>query len=312
MNRDDLRRQVRDLLAQTGFYACEVPNVRGLCFDIVARRDRTLMLIKVLANVDALPTEAADELKLLAAQLDAVPFIMGLRSGGGELEGGVIYSRFGVPILALETLKDYLLEGIPPFIFSAPGGLYVRMDRQALQRARSTGLTLGQMAEVAHVSRRSIQMYLEGMSATVEAALRLEDFLEETIIKPLDPRSFVETPTSAPPRLEELEDFPRRALGLLKALGFETLPVQRSPFDALTLGEDLLMVTGLERLERDLVTKAQAVAAISKVAERTPVFIVGERSGRRRNWGVAILEARELQGFEAAEEVVEAVEDRRQ
>lgn len=312
MNRDALKRQVKALLARTGFYVAEVPNTRGLCFDLVARRDQTLLLLKVLANVDALPKEAARELRVLASQLDAIPGILGLRGGGGELETGVIYSRFGVPILALGTLEDYLLEGVPPFAFSAPGGLYVQLDREVLRRNRAQGKTLGQLAEVAHVSRRTIQMYLEGMSATVEVALRLEEFLGQTVIKPLNPMSFVERPAEVPPdSLEGLEEFPRRMLGLLQALGFETVPVQRAPFDAFTRGEGLLLLTGLERLERDLRDKAEAVARISRVVERTPVVIVGKRSRRGQRWGVAVVEARELQDFEDPEELVEAVEDRR-
>ena len=47
--------------------------------------------------------------------------------GAGSIDENIVYSRFGVPIISLITLSDYLIEGVPPFIFAAPGGLYVRL-----------------------------------------------------------------------------------------------------------------------------------------------------------------------------------------
>src|SRR2546425_2649481 len=61
---------------------------------------------------------------------------MGGGWGAGPWEEGVISSGSGVPILSRHTFKDFFEEGVPPFIFSAPGGLYVKLDGEALRRAR--------------------------------------------------------------------------------------------------------------------------------------------------------------------------------
>src|SRR3989304_1669875 len=104
---------------------------------------------------------------------EAPPLVVGERSGTGPLEDGVIYSRFGVPILARQTFVEFLEDGVPPFVFSAPGGLYVRLDTEALRRAREERqISLGTLADVAGVSRRTIQMYPEGVAAAGDIAPR--------------------------------------------------------------------------------------------------------------------------------------------
>ncbi len=313
MERDALLERVRELLGRTGFYLSEVGPTRGLSFDVFARRDRDLIILKVLSNVDALAEATAEELKTLAANLRAIPLIVGARSGGGSLEPGVVYGRFGVPILSLETLREYLETGVPPFIFSAPGGLYVKMHVELLRRAREQGVSLGRLAEVAHVSRRSIQLYLEGMSATIEAATRLEEFLGQPLVIPLDPFRYEGVrPAPAPLEgLKGLEIFERRVLGHLRDLGFDVYPMLRSPFDAITQADEVLFVTGLEGGGRDLRAKAHAVASISRVAEKGAVLFVRRWDRRASLRGIPIIESRELEGLGGREEMVELVEERK-
>jgi len=208
VNRERLGEEVREILAKTGFFLSERTSARGLAFDVVARRDEVLLLIKVLQNVDAFARSSAEELKMIATTLRGSPLLIGERSGSGPLEDGVIYSRFGVPILSRRTFVDFFEEGVPPFIFAAPGGLYVKIDSEALRRAREERrVSLGALAEVAGVSRRAIQMYLEGMSATVEIAMRLEEFLGEPLVVPMDPFFYSHEVDHTLSRLEEFERF---------------------------------------------------------------------------------------------------------
>ena len=109
---------------------------------------------------------------MLADSLEGAPVVIGTHSGAGKLEPGVVYSRFDVPMISVETFDDFFKEGVPPFIFAAPGGFYVRIDTDILKTAREQGITLGQLAEAAGVSRRTIQMYEEGMGTVIDVALR--------------------------------------------------------------------------------------------------------------------------------------------
>ncbi|MFQ5838567.1 MAG: transcriptional regulator [Thermoplasmata archaeon] len=305
--------QVREVLSRTGFYVSEKHWRRGLSFDLVARRDDILLLVKVLLNVDALTEAAAHELKRIGSSLSAVSLLVGVKSSSGQLTEGVIYSRFGVPIVSPETLKEYLEGGVPPFIFSAPGGLYVKLDSGLLRRAREImGVSLGQLAEVAHVSRRTIQMYLEGMGATVEAALRLEEFLREPLVLPLDPFSFQRGGETTQGSHMALEDFKTRILNHLRELGYEVLITVKSPFDAITRDEEILFLAGMERRDRDLEKKAEVVANISKIVERDSIIFVDRRRARYSLLGIPIIDSTELRKLRGREEMVELVEERRE
>ena len=80
MNRKEVINEVRDVLAHLGFFVSESHTIRSISFDIVARRDDILLIIKALGNVDAFSKENAKELQVLANLLQGSPFIIGSKS----------------------------------------------------------------------------------------------------------------------------------------------------------------------------------------------------------------------------------------
>lgn len=312
MKREQLLEQTREALAKTGFFLSQPHGQRGLCFDVVARRDDTLLIIKVFQNVDALGNETAHELKGIGRTLAGSPLVVGERTGTGPLKDGVVYSRFGVPILCRSTLLEFLEEGVPPFLFSAPGGLYVRLDTSALRRLRDErGLSLGALAQIAGVSRRTIQMYLEGMAATVEVALRLEDFLSESLALPVDPFVFVdEDPASRAPSLR-LAAFERELYQRLARLGYDVLPTLRSPFDALSKHEATTYLTGVDGPDSSLDRKAEVVSDLSRVVEKDSVMFVIRRSVRMTIRGIPLIAREELRRAKDSDAVEEMISERK-
>ena len=125
MTREEAIESVRAMLTRAQFEVSKPLSMRGTRFDIVARRDDILIIIKVLSNVDAFSKDNAEELLCIGQALGASPILIGERSGSGEIESGIIYSRFGIPIISVGTLSDYIIEDVPPLIFSASGGFYV-------------------------------------------------------------------------------------------------------------------------------------------------------------------------------------------
>jgi len=312
LNREQLINEIRDLLAKTGFYLSDKANTRGMSFDIIARRDQNLLLIKVLANVDAFTETNAGEIKLIARTLDGSPILVGQRSGGGRLEEGVIYSRFGVPILSKETFVDFFAEGVPPFVFSAPGGLYVRLDGDLLRQLRDTkNISLGTLAEVAGVSRRAVQMYLEGMSATIDIALRLEEFFGEPLVVPVDPFAYTKDLEQALVSWNEFDAFEKSVFQKLENLGFEVLPTLRCPFEALTSDREAIYLTGVRAKNENVEEKVAMVSNISKVAERDSVIFVEKSRVRMSIRGTAIINKDELRKIKEREEIQDLIEERK-
>ncbi len=312
MQRDELIRSVRELLLRSGFHASMPLKLRSIAFDIVARRDRSLMLVKVLTNIDAFSKENAEELKVLAEALGGSIMLVGERSGSGELEQGIVYSRFDIPIIALSTMKDLLMEDEPPFIFAAPGGLYVRLDNELLHLIREEkGVSLGTLAEVAGVSRRTIQMYEAGMGAMIDAALRLEEYLGKQIVVPVDPMGYRPPAQGARPLdMERCDDFSKNIYSMLMQLGLMVKPTEKCPFEALTVDRDLLILTGLGKDEAKLADKAKVVSDISRITGKESVIFIERLHTRHSIEGTALIGRDELKKIHESERLRKMVNAR--
>lgn len=312
MNREHLLDGVRKTLAKTGFYLSEKTTARGLAFDVVARRDDVLLLIKVLANVDAFSRSSARELRLIATTLQGAPLLIGEKSGAGPLEDGVIYSRFGVPILSKQSFLEFFEQGVPPFIFSAPGGLYVKLNGSALRKAREQKqISLGALAEVAGVSRRAIQMYLEGMSATIEIALRLEEFLGEPLVLPMDPFVYSREAADLLTGFEEFERFERDVFTRLERLGYDVLPTVKCPFEAFTRDREVVLLTAVTSAKERADERASVLTNLSRVVERDSVLFVERRASRTSLRGTPLIGRDELRRIRDRAKILELIEERK-
>lgn len=287
----------RSILARAGFDISSAINIRSICFDIVGRKDRTLLIIKVLSNVDAFSHENADEMKIMAEALDANPLIIGETSSSGPLEEGIVYTRFKIPIVSNKTLAEHLLEEVPPFIFAAPGGLYVKIDSDVLKELREKrGISLGALAETAGVSRRTIQMYEKGMGAMIDAALRLEEYLDTPIIQPLDPFEYRKDDAATMHEIGVGGSTGSQRLDRLLNIGFAITPIIRGPFEAISKdsGKNTVVLTGLDTDKTKVIQKALIAAELSNLSNRPSVMIVEKKHSSNNIGSTALITDDEL------------------
>ncbi len=305
--------ETRDLLVRSGFCASEPMDPWTAVFDLVARRDDQLLIIKTYTNVDRLNAEGAGELRALAATLKAAPLVIGLKSSRSELEDGVLYIRQSVPIMTLGTLSDHLLEGVPPFVYAGPGGKYVDLDGETLAKTRlERGLSLSELAEAAGVSRRSVQMYEQGMSAQVETAFRLEQFLGIPLVRALDPFSSSEELDIRRTAISDLQDIEKDVFGRLEDLGYRVLPTIGCPFNALSSTESYMFLTGVKAGRPDLNTKVRArvIAQISRVTEQDGVLIIEKEVELTSISGTPVIARQELDKLDDPDEVLRIIQER--
>ena len=97
MSRSALVGNVTAMLEDAGFLVSERCAVRPKSFDVAARRDDDLLLVKILGNIDAFDGRTGLEMRRLGGFLDATPMVIGLRTRDEELKPGVMYLRHGVP-----------------------------------------------------------------------------------------------------------------------------------------------------------------------------------------------------------------------
>lgn len=318
--------RVRELLERAGFYVTDTHGIRPTSFDLIGRRDSLVLVLKVLKNIDALAPEEADRIQALARLFHATPLIIGESSGASRLEAGVVYTRYSVPILTEAALGEYLLRGIPPFLVSSPGGIFARVDGARLRELREArGLSLGGLAGVAGVTRRTIQLYEDGGGAEVAVVQRIETYLQDTIVRAIE--LFALTPearTSAPPTEPEPEAKPRApaptgdhlrddVFRQLDTMGWTVEVTVRCPFDAFThadsSGEEEVLLTSVGSL-RSALNRAEVLQGLARVIEGHSMFVTRDATRRESIDGLPIVTLTELHRHRDREELVELLAER--
>jgi putative transcriptional regulator len=284
-------------------------------FDLVARRDDTLLILKVLTNIDSISEDVAKELQTLSSLLHANPLLIGEKEGDGVLENDVVYFRFGIQAITLETFKNHLLEGIPVRIYAAPGGLYVNLDEKRLRRLRQErNLSLGTFARQLRVSRRTVQMYEDGMNARYEVASRMEEFLEDSITQPLDVFHHFIPEMDRVPRIfqndEKIREFQQEVFYHLQKVGYQIIPLDRCPFEALSKDRRNLLLTCVQQYNSNLVKKAQIVSSISRITEKHAVVFTDKDIHQRNVEGTPIIIRKELKKVRDPEDIFTLILER--
>jgi putative transcriptional regulator len=319
MKRVELLDYIRDLLSNAGFYVSQAYSMRPIGFDLIARRDNTLLIIKILTNINALPEEVARELQKLSELLNGQPLLIGLRAGNGELEEEVVYDRFGIQAISPETLRLHLLEGIPLQVYAAPGGFYVNIDTEQVRKIRrEKQISLGSFARSLHVSRRTIRMYEEGMNARVDVAFRMEELFNTPLVKDiqiLKKNSMKKTNTnenlfvieskrlSTKPFLDEI-------FALLRKSGYTIIPMGRCPFEAVSKEREKILLTCVQRYDKKLKQKAEIISSISKITEKRAVLITDKKGTKQNIFGTPLIIQEELRKIRDPEELLELILER--
>ena len=314
MSRSALVGNITAMLEDAGFTVSDRCAIRPKSFDIAARRDDDVLLLKLLSNVDAFDGYTGAEMRRLGEYLDATPLVIGLRTRDEELNPGVVYFRHGVPVLSPNTVMDMFIEEVPPLIYAAPGGLYVNIDGNLLSDIRSEqDMSLGKLASELGVSRRTVSKYEDGMNASVEVAAELEDIFDRPLASPVDVLDGAEDVHDAVTDPEELEADPGDAqiVTVLTRVGFEVHPTTRAPFKAVSEDEsrERKMLTGHSEFNRTAEKRARIMSSVGQVTRTRSVYVV-DRAGKESVEGTALIEREEFERIDDPEELEDLIRDR--
>ena len=314
MSRSALVGNVTAMLEDAGFTVSDRCAIRPKSFDVAARRGRDLLLLKVLANVDAFDDATGLEMRRLGEYLDATPLVVGLRTRDEELEPGVVYFRHGVPVFSPDTAMELFVERVPPLVYAAPGGLYVNIDGEVLRDEREErGWSLGRLASELGVSRRTVSKYEDGMNASVEVALELEDMFEDDLTSPVEVldgadevREDEDTPEDPDPG-----DDDERIVTVLTRAGFEVHPTVRAPFKTVSEddGEEKNVLTGHSSFTKAAEKRARIMSSIGEVARTRSVYFVDEAK-RDSVDGTGLVEREELDDIDDPDELRDLIRER--
>src|SRR3990167_639938 len=91
------------------------------CFDILARKESRILLIKLLEDANSVSEEYAQQMNHIASYIAASPLIIAEKAGS-RIYDNIVYERFGIYTLNFNTFKASV-DNKFPFIKSDHAGL---------------------------------------------------------------------------------------------------------------------------------------------------------------------------------------------
>ncbi|MEM5814596.1 MAG: helix-turn-helix domain-containing protein [Candidatus Aenigmatarchaeota archaeon] len=263
------------------------------CFDIAAKK-RTIVLVKILQNIDALSEGQAKNLRIVAESVEGSAMLMGEQTRVEMLKRGVVYERFGIPTVNFRTFERLITEGVMPSIYRDKGGLYVRVDSEALREARGEkGLTQRELAEMVGVNKKAIY---EHERSELRMALRIAERLEDALGKRLMKDINLVKKIAAPEQSEPKDVLEKDVGGKLRRIGFDVKYVGAAPFDILAK-EKALVLSDVEADKRKLLKRAPALRGFAAVTQK-PVLMITEKAKEEELEGVPVIRRSELKEME--------------
>ena len=268
-------------LKESGFQISQICCSRPSCFDFAARKGNKIVLLKVNSDVDTFSAQSAQELKVIAGRVSAVSIVVSQQTHGKPLADDTVYSRNGVFVVTEKTIKNLALQTASPLICAVPGGYSVEIDCELLEKRRKElGLSVGKLAAMIGVSRRTLYGYERGMArASVKSAYKLAETLGVPVAKPINVLE-----RSQRHRQCLLFKAKQTMVGetvlqkVLRKFAFcDVSPVYRAPFDFIINVPDsnCVIVGGVAvNDERNLDNRMEEIISVCRVIHARPVLIM--------------------------------------
>jgi len=302
MIRDNILQDTIQSLEEAGFSVAQ--QLSPSCFDILARKGETILLLKILSNVDSLYQEQAEDLIRIADVLKASPLIIGLTAAGDHMREHTIYERHGVTAISLETFTEIMTERKLPFVYAKRGGFYAHINADFLKNLREQKkLSLADVAREAGLTRQTVEKYEKGEGADVENILRIQNALGELVIDPINVFEFEVKKPDVPKAKDQFE---KSITGRLDALGFSTTTVTKASFSMIgRQGKDILL-TGMQKSQIE--TKAHDIHDTASTLDQHGMFVFKKKQDKSIA-GVPILEKKELEEVITSRELIRILKE---
>ena len=299
--------EIEKLLISEGYKTSDIYDQGS--FDIVARKNLLILLLKTFTNIDSVNEKNAHEMKQLANIFLASPIIIGVKSRNGILEEGVIYERYDIPTIGLETLKNMIIYNEYPEVLADRGGYFVKIDGNVIKQYREDySLSLKDLADLAHVSRATMYKYEnEIVRANAETAMILEEILNTKVTLDIDILKYnqedqIQYHTTG----EGAED--------LSKLGYGVISTNKSPFDAVAKDDSSSLIANIEKNRSQKTLKRMAVPLkdLSMITSSEPVFIINNDKIKESLGSIPVIKSWELKEFERSQELLKLIKERKE
>jgi len=305
MSQDRQLQLVTSVMITAGFDVSERFTLRPRSFDLIARNDGTLLVIKVVSHIDSVSEEVAFDLDLISRLLGGIPLIVGERARDAELERGAVYVRYGIYAISPATLYDYFVEKIPPLVYASPGGLYVNINGDALKNLREKrNMSLGDLGTVLGVSRRTISKYESGMGTTLDIAIRIEEFFDTGVVEAIDLVRHEPPPKAMESEKKEPEDHIQSPMEFLQQIGISLHTLHGAPFQALLTFDKHTILTGYGPAQK-VVKRAALIGNLSQIAKKHAMCVITDSAKEKKIGRTLVISEKRLHRVEDGFELLD-------
>jgi putative transcriptional regulator len=275
---------IEAVLKEAGFVVSQRCLSRPSCFDFAARKSENLILIKVQPDIDSFSSDDSFELKALSECISAASLLVAENTRERPLEDDTVYSRYNILAVTSKTFENSIIRKVNPLIQAGPGGYYVEIDCQAIKRGRQKlGLSVGEMAEMVGISRRTLYGYERGMAkASVTAAYNLVWTLGVPVARTVNvfdkSRNQRKCFLMKAKNVIERHRFLQKILRKLGRCHITTL--KKAPFDfVIDAPEEKMRIIGAlaDGKERGLDRRVTEILSISRVVKAYPILVTEEK-----------------------------------
>jgi len=267
-----------------------IKSLTRTAFDIVARKETTILLIKILEDANAVSEEYTREMNRISSYIGGSPLIVSEKAGD-KLQDNIVYSRFGIYTLNYNTFKNSI-ENKFPFVKRDHSGIKAQVIGDKLKEIREReGISLNEIARKVGVSKRMIQKYESGESeVSVNKALRLYRIFGHSVF---DKINIFETPFKE--KLETKSDVGKKYF----KLGFEAIDTKKVPFDVIAKKEKELILTQVGDKPKP------GLDSLSKLVDADRLTIYKKKRPKH----IPALTKKEFMEFEKARELIKFLKE---
>ncbi len=267
-----------------------IKSLTRTAFDILARKETRILLIKVLEDANSVSEEYAKQMAHIASYIGASPLIIAEKAGI-KLYDNIIYLRFNIYTLNLNTFKNSV-ENKFPFIKSDHAGPTAHILGDKIKRIREQqGISLGSISKKIGVSKKMIQRYEKGEAdITINKALKLYDTLGHAVF---DKINIFKTPSKEKQQIKS--DIGKK----YSKLGFEAIDTRKVPFDVIAKKEKELILTKIGDKPKP------GLDSLSKLVDADSLTIYKKKKPK----DIPALTKKEFMEFEKAKELIKFLKE---
>ncbi len=242
--------KVELFLLKKGFV---VKSLTRSSFDILARKEEVILLIKVLEDANSISREYSEEMISVASYINASPVIVADKAGG-KLQDNVVYVRFGMWTISPETFFSCINSKMP-FIRSNQAGLTALLDSAKLKGKREElGHSINSMSKVVGVSGRMIFNYENKDSeVTINTALKIRRVFGDNVFEEVN---IFDTKAAMPGKCTT--DIANKYVNL----GFEAADTKKTPFNVIAKkGKEIILTEIGDKINPDVRSLSKLIDA---------------------------------------------------